>query len=197
MARLSNVRHELFATYLSQGKSQLESYELAGFNTNGQTSNACTLARRPEIQARIAELIDERVARQTGVSVNADLEHQQAINTALETGEIDRGWIIMMLMENTRLAREAGQFAASNKCLELLGREIGMFQEGNARDREKAAAEKQIEAEKRQNSIPVDKVNALLERLGYAGPPIDTEILTPVPPPEKKKRGRQRADNAE
>ena len=92
-------------------------------------------------------------------------------------------------MENVKAAREAGQFAAANKALELLGREVGLFQEKNAGKKGEDEERQRVEATKAKTAIPIAKVNALLEVLGYTGPAIDLDKLqvahshsTPSPP---------------
>jgi hypothetical protein len=175
MSALPNTRHELFCQYLTQGKSQTAAYTAAGFA--GGAGNACTLAHRPEIEARVAELVAEKTSGRTNLDANADLEHARAVNQALATSEIDPAWIISELMENVKAAREAGQFAAANKALELLGREVGLFQEKNAGKKGEDDERQRQEATKAKTAIPVAKVNALLEMLGYTGPAIDLDKL--------------------
>jgi hypothetical protein len=175
MSALPNTRHELFCQYLTQGKSQTAAYAAAGFA--GGAGNACTLAHRPEIEVRVAELVAEKTSGRTNLNANADLEHAQAVNQALATSEIDPAWIISELMENVKAAREAGQFAAANKALELLGREVGLFQEKNAGKKGEDEERQRVEATKAKTAIPIAKVNALLEVLGYTGPAIDLDKL--------------------
>jgi phage terminase small subunit len=57
MAKLANTRHELFAQALAKGNTLLKAHEMAGFKP--RASYASKLAKRPDVSARIAELIDQ------------------------------------------------------------------------------------------------------------------------------------------
>lgn len=73
MPILSNPRYERFAQGIAKGKSQTDAYLYAGYTPNkegkGDRSNAGTLARRPEIAERIAEL-QAKQANRIGVTVD-------------------------------------------------------------------------------------------------------------------------------
>lgn len=166
MTALANTRWELFCIGVVQGKTQKQAYRDAGFTETGDSA-ASGLIKRPEIKARIAELIEEKT-QFSGKTLggDGDLDAKGSLAYFETTGEIDKNWVIQQLMENMRLARDAGQFSAANKVLELLGKEAGMFL-----DKPKAPAD--AKKDKEQAAIPVDRVNAILDQLGYAGPPID------------------------
>lgn len=72
MPVLSNPRYERFAQGIAKGKSQHDAYVYAGYSNNkspsGDRSNAGTLARRPEVAARIKELLEKQAAK-IGVTV--------------------------------------------------------------------------------------------------------------------------------
>jgi phage terminase small subunit len=51
---LANARHEIFAQQLVGGKSEADAYVAAGFKPD--PGNPSRLAKRPDVQARIAEL---------------------------------------------------------------------------------------------------------------------------------------------
>lgn len=80
MPVLVNPRHERFAQGIAKGKSQHEAYIYAGFAPNQAPkdcrSNAGVLARRPEVAARIAELLAKQ-AKRVGITVDALLEELQ------------------------------------------------------------------------------------------------------------------------
>ena len=188
MPALANPRYEMFAQCLARGLTQVESAAKAGFSNAG--GNACTTAKRPEIIARVQELQQERLNElDTGSTTifsgsAADVEHQEAMERALQTGSIDRGWIVAQLLENARLARQVSQFAASNAALIALGKEIGMFQENSGEKNKKKDEDKKKEEEKKAASISVDALNKILTQLNYTGPPID---LTDQPDPTVKR----------
>lgn len=72
MPVLPHPRHERFAQAVAKGKSNHDAYIYAGYakgKPNDVRSNAGTLARKPEIAARIAELQDNQ-ARRIGVTVD-------------------------------------------------------------------------------------------------------------------------------
>jgi phage terminase small subunit len=74
MPVLPNARYERFAQGVAKGKSQHDAYIYAGYAANQKPkdvrSNAGTLARRPEIAARIAEL-QSKQAQRIDVSVDS------------------------------------------------------------------------------------------------------------------------------
>ena len=168
MAALTNTKWELFALALSRGRSQKEAYEEAGFSGDS-TGNQSTLAKRPEIRARVEELIQAR-EEAAGRGMGPDSETQEALDHAARTGEISATWIILQLMENVAAARGALQFSAANKALELLGKEIGMFQD-KPKDAQAADEQKKLEAQKRSAIIPLDKMNEAIKAV-LAGTPI-------------------------
>ena len=59
MPRLKNTRHERFAMALAEGRAINASFVIAGFVANN--GNASTCAARPDIKARVAEIINEQV----------------------------------------------------------------------------------------------------------------------------------------
>jgi len=67
MGILSNARHERFAQGVAKGKSQHEAYVYAGYPPDQKPqhlrASAGTLARRPEIANRIAELQAKQALR--------------------------------------------------------------------------------------------------------------------------------------
>ena len=61
---LANHRRELFAQLLVQGFTTVDAYEKAGYKRHD--GNACTLAKHPEVQARLEEIRGELAAEKTG-----------------------------------------------------------------------------------------------------------------------------------
>lgn len=80
MPILKNARYERFAQAIAKGKSQHEAYVYAGYSASEKAkdtrSNAATLAGRPEVKARIEELL-ERQAKRVGITVDKLLEELQ------------------------------------------------------------------------------------------------------------------------
>ena len=168
MAALQNARWEMFALGIAAGRSQMRAYIDAGYSENS-SANASTLAKREEIHARVAELIEERTQFRSTFVDNGDLEHIGAVDKARTSGEIDRNWIIEQLMENVKKAADAGQFSASNQALRMLGEEIGMF----GSKKSGGDVDLKVPPPSVNQSIDVASVNKLLSAYGYEGPPID------------------------
>jgi hypothetical protein len=65
MPVLTNSRRELFANLLAQGFAAVAAYEKAGYKRHD--GNACTLAKHPEVEARLEEIRGNMVAEKTGI----------------------------------------------------------------------------------------------------------------------------------
>lgn len=102
MPVLENQRHEAFAQALAKGKTVDSAYQEAGFKPN--RSNASRLNANDSIRERVAELQE----------------------MASERVVLDREWILARLIENAKDHQKSNP-SASNKALELLGKEVGMF----------------------------------------------------------------------
>lgn len=101
MPVLENPRHEAFAQGLFNDLSADEAYVKAGFKRN--RGNASRLKANESVAARVAEL--------------------QALTA--ERAIVDREWVMAKLVQNAK----SDNLSASNKALELIGKEIGMFVE--------------------------------------------------------------------
>ena len=102
MPVLDNPRHEAFAQALAKGKSATDAYQEAGYK--GDRTAASRLSSNVNIGQRVAEL-QEMVADRVVV---------------------DREWVLSKLIENAKNNQESNP-NASNKALELIGKELGMF----------------------------------------------------------------------
>lgn len=102
MPILPNPRHEAFAQALAKGKSADEAYQMAGFKPD--RGNASRLTANDSVQARVAELQ----------------------GMAADRVVVDRQWVLTKLIENATNT-QASNPGASNKALELIGKELGMF----------------------------------------------------------------------
>jgi hypothetical protein len=166
MAALANTRWELFAIGLASGKTQAQSYKEAGFNDTSGSGNATTLSKRGEIKARVAELIEERTKFKTNFVEDGGLEHLAAVDRAAAEGKVDTAWIIAQLMQNTKDAREANQFSASNQALKML---YDITKDASIND--PAAA-----GEGEKAPLTVEAVNKALGALGYEGPSLELKL---------------------
>jgi phage terminase small subunit len=102
MPVLDNQRHEAFAQALAKGKSATEAYTEAGYKAD--RGAASRMSANVNVSARVTELQ----------------------SMAAERVVLSREWIIAKLVENATKTQESNP-SASNKALELLGKEIGMF----------------------------------------------------------------------
>jgi phage terminase small subunit len=122
---LTNGKYEQFAHLIAKGESSAKAYVLCGYSSNGALQSGNRLLRNPDVSARVEEL-------KTAVS-----ERQ------VQTIAVNRAWVNAMLIENIKRAMQVepvrdregnpiGQYSyqggVANKSLELLGKELGMFQ---------------------------------------------------------------------
>lgn len=78
MPALEHVKHEAFALEIAEGKSLLEAYKNAGYAP--EPGNAKRLRKRPEVRARIAELMAEA----------AEFRNVRRVRVVLEVDRIGR-----------------------------------------------------------------------------------------------------------
>jgi len=103
VASVLNPRHEHFCRLVAAGYSARSAY------TSGPR-----LLKVPAVNARVTEL---RQTVSTGAIVRA---------------ELDREFVLRELVDNALKAKQQGHWAASNRALELLGRELGLFSDDRA-----------------------------------------------------------------
>lgn len=176
MPELRNHKQELFARFLADGNSQSQSYELAGYRPS--TANASTLANRPDVQARVEELKEQKL------QAKADL-HARLIQIGVDPTDTDEFaakteevvlWTVAKvqheLFQNARLAQAAGEFGAANKALELLGQSVGMW--------DKAKKEKDDGSSRPQVSIAL--IGEATDRLAISSGGESAEVISPLRP---------------
>lgn len=130
MPALKNIKHEKFVQNLVKGLTNGEAYIKAGYdakNNDVASAAATRLLKDVRISARLAELTEivaDRAAEKTAIS---------------------KAWVIDKLVENVERSMqeravtkkvdgevvETGEYrydgAVTNKALELIGKELGMF----------------------------------------------------------------------
>lgn len=113
MPQLANDRHERFARAVADGMRTVDAYEAAGYPRSA--SSASQLKSRPEVSARIAELMQE------------DLDRRAADDDDMDNlpSELNRDWLLRTLMKNISIAQKQGQIAPANKAVEMLAELIG------------------------------------------------------------------------
>jgi hypothetical protein len=110
---LQNPRHEQFAQAIAKGANQSTAAKLAGYSERTACEQGSRLVRNAQIRARIEELRN-RGAEQCVVSIS-----------------IDKSWVINKLVSIADKCTSKEHYApgAANKSLELIGKELGMFQD--------------------------------------------------------------------
>jgi hypothetical protein len=101
-------RYELLAHRLVEGHDQLTACRLAGFSgsSRGSASRTCNTER---VRERVRQLM-KQVEEQT-----------------VAKASWDRNAVIVALQHNAIEARARGDYAASNRAIELLGKDKGLF----------------------------------------------------------------------
>lgn len=116
MPVLANLKHERFANHIAAGMTQAAAYKSAGFKSKHPESPASKISKNPLVAARIKEL--------TRRITNA------AVRKATEEVAITKELILRELWENAqRGAQVHGGSAVTNRALELLGKELGLFRD--------------------------------------------------------------------
>jgi hypothetical protein len=174
---LRQHKWEIFARFLADDHSQSESYELAGYRPS--TANASTLANKPAIQQRVAELKEEKLQRAVEfktrlAALNVDPDNPDPDD--LEIVEEIVTWTVAMvqkeLWKNARLAQTANEFTAANKSLELLGKSIGMWEDAK-KDKDSGSGKPQV-------SIAL--IGEATGRLAISGGGVPAEEISPLAP---------------
>lgn len=91
MPALKNQKWELCALAMAGGSTQREAYRAGGLKFD--PSSASKLFNRPEMKARIQEIIAERAATE-----------RQVARRAVEEAAIDRAWVVRHLRHNALTA---------------------------------------------------------------------------------------------
>ena len=122
---LTNSKHEHFAHLVTKGESPARAYVLCGYSEHGALQSGNRLLRKADVAARAEEL-------------KAAVSERQ-----VEKMAVDRAWVMAKLTENVQRAMQVepfrdregnptGQYiyqgGVANRALELLGKELGMFQ---------------------------------------------------------------------
>ncbi|UTC28524.1 terminase small subunit [Brevundimonas phage vB_BpoS-Gurke] len=145
MPRLSNDRNELYAKHRARGMKPAQAAQAAGYAPGTSTTH---LEQDETIKLRIAELFEDYQAQRESQRVAAR-EAAKVVGTI--TGA-SRAWVISQLAENAILAAKAELFKESNAALELIGKDLGMFQGGSDGDEGGGVPQ----------TLDLDKMDALL-----------------------------------
>ena len=117
MSILKNVKHELMAQALAEGKSQEKAYIEAGFSPKAARANAATLIKRNQsILSRRDELLSQREALQT-----------RAMVAAAKSAQISLESHLFKLAEIRDLAIAAEDYSAANTAEINRGKVMGYY----------------------------------------------------------------------
>lgn len=81
MGILENPRHEKYAQGIAAGETKDRAYQLAGFKPN--RGNATRVAARPEIKARVAELVEQAAANASKTLADVVKEYERIAFTGM------------------------------------------------------------------------------------------------------------------
>ena len=103
---LNNPRQEHFAQLVATGQTPAQAYAAAGYEEKTAYTCGPRLLKRPEVRSRVTEL------------------QQTAAQTSVSRAALSRDFVVRELMDNALKAKENHEWPASNRALELLGREL-------------------------------------------------------------------------
>jgi len=129
------TRHLLFVSEFLKDRNGTQAVIRAGFSPVGASSRAITLLRRPDVGLLIQE--EER-------------------KIMLEA-TVDVVWVLKELKKNMFRAIDAGKLDVVNRCLELIGKQIGMFVERSSIN----VTQDQIERVERRIIDPSDDLDGI------------------------------------
>lgn len=148
MPSLPDPKREHFAQLCARGLPTIEAYARAGYKRN--TGNATALKKRPDVHARIQQLVHEM-----------SQDNQAELTEFMKDTGLTPAYIIRKLLDSGNDAQKAGKHDIAAKCFKDLGNELfGMFGE------RKAATEKTNVHSETNTTINIENLNQALEALG-------------------------------
>jgi len=111
MPVLDRANWEVYAQNRAAGKNKSVSARNAGYSDSCAHVQASRLEKKPEVIARIRELSD------------------RANNIAVANVQISREWVLSELVSLEAIAKQKQQVSSATRCVELVGKELGMFQD--------------------------------------------------------------------
>lgn len=167
MPVMENSRQELYCKHRANGFVPKRAAIAAGYATGSAVYTG--LESDPDVQARIAELIDDK-QRVKDARIEAA---QKAAEISGEITGTSQGWVIAQLKLNAEDAREAGSYKESNDALIKIGEHLGMWGKGaGAEDNGKGGTA----ADQLVNSDMMDRLIAVTDEL-HGGPDTRNEPL--------------------
>jgi len=95
-------------------------------------AESCASLRRGGYSAQSAYTSGPRLLKVPAVNARVTELRQTVSTGAIIRAELDREFVLRELVDNALKAKQQGQWAASNRALELLGRELGLFSDDRA-----------------------------------------------------------------
>lgn len=155
MPILANPRHEAFAAARANGLRVFDSYIAAGFE--GNPTAASQIETRPEVRARVQELIQEKQEKRRQV--------ESASGAGESISDLDRAWVLRELKINVRKAQESGQVSAANKAIELLMDILDI----TPKKRVAADEDEAVKDVKKSNAPNDERLHSVLDKLNQMG----------------------------
>ena len=113
MPLLKNARHESLAGYLAQGQTQQDAGVNAGYSERSAASQVCNLLKE----------------RANGIYDRVEELRNRGSERIVERVAIDKAWVLEKLIGIAEACIASKQYSPANKSLELVGKEMGMFQD--------------------------------------------------------------------
>jgi hypothetical protein len=109
MPVLRNPRHEKFSQLVASGIKPKEAYVSLGYQPTGAKQAASRLLTKVDVRHRVSEL------------------EAGAVRSTAEAVILNRERVLNRLSRLSHEAQQKGQYSATTRCEELIGKEIGMF----------------------------------------------------------------------
>ena len=113
MPLLNNTRHEALAAYLAQGLRKKDAGVKAGYSERSAAAQVCQILK------------DER----TGVTKRIKELQEQGSRLTVNHVAISKAWVLEELQALYMIAKAQKLLTPANRSLELIGKELGMFQD--------------------------------------------------------------------
>lgn len=111
MSTLRNTKHEIYCQHRANGDNRRASAIAAGYSPKSAAPLASRLDRQPDIQTRIKEI------------------QERGSERAVSSVAISKEWVLTELVVMYEMAKRKQLITPANRSLELIGKELGMFQD--------------------------------------------------------------------
>lgn len=168
MPQLSNPQHEVFAQQLAGGATKTEAARRARFSENGIANQGHRLAKRQDVQQRIAEL--SAFSDQPDTALATPDGRSLAFTT--------KPWVVEELVGIHRLCRRKGEYGVAVQALRTLAQLGGHLNDGSGSRSPNSNQNKALDA----LMLSAAQLNELLrQRMSDAEPDVRRRIIDAVP----------------